>query len=145
MHSFPFQTIPQTGLCQELASQTRKSVTLLCDASPKGKMNVSQLHIVQNPEHLALFMHKVWLPVVSVNDFAAVLSLQRFTDLHASTVDESLKMSMAHRVADEATAALIADPRKGEHRAKLILGCNNRTVIYGVCALYNYSKMYFLH
>ena len=92
-------------------------------------MNAAQLELVQHVDQRPPLINKVWLPVVAVNDFAAVVSLQRFTDLHASTVDDSLKMSMAHRVADEATAALIADPRKGEHRAKLILACYKLTFI----------------
>ncbi|OLQ13563.1 hypothetical protein AK812_SmicGene2422 [Symbiodinium microadriaticum] len=50
---------------QEISKMTLKSLSILCDASPKGHMNV-------------------WLPVLCCNDFAAVGTLQKLAPLHFS-------------------------------------------------------------
>ena len=110
---------------QELKSQSFRSISILCDASPKGKMDAPCRRLASHRKQTKTSgQAQVWLPVVAVNDFAAVLTLQRMSDLHASSVDTGTKMTAAARVADSCTERLVAKPKSEEHRPKMLLNSN---------------------
>ena len=64
---------------------------------------------------------QVWLPVISVNGMASVLSLQRMTELHASTADVATKMATAAKVADSTTALLLAGDKDQDQKPRMLL------------------------
>ncbi|CAE7579412.1 unnamed protein product [Symbiodinium sp. CCMP2592] len=99
---FVYRHIRKTGemLSQEMAQQSLKSLAFLCDASPKGCVDV-------------------WLPVVAANQFASVATLQKLSALLPSTADASEKMKAAQQVADSTTKLLVASRDKKEHRPKM--------------------------
>ncbi|CAE7741926.1 unnamed protein product [Symbiodinium sp. CCMP2456] len=77
------------------------------------------------------FLCDVWLPVVSVNQFASVATLQKLSALQPSTVDAAEKMRAAQQVADSTTKLLVADRNTTEHRPKMQLGFYAFHYIYG--------------
>ena len=65
---------------------------------------------------------QVWLPVISVNDVASILCLQRMSELHASNVATGTEMEAAAKIADSTTELLLASQREQDQRPKMLLG-----------------------
>ena len=64
---------------------------------------------------------EVWLPIIAVNNTASVLTLQKLSELHASNVDSSVKMSAASKIADSTTDLLVANPQSQDQRPRMLL------------------------
>ncbi|CAE7427258.1 unnamed protein product [Symbiodinium necroappetens] len=78
---FRFLRRAATALKQELQQQKYKSVNILCDASPKSRMDV-------------------WLPIISCGSMASPWVLQRLADLQVTTVGNTAKMDMVQQLCD---------------------------------------------
>ncbi|CAE7495031.1 unnamed protein product [Symbiodinium sp. CCMP2592] len=76
----------------ELSQQTFRSLSFLCDASPKA-------------------FKELWCPIVATNDLAVPWVVQRLSDLLATTADTSSKLEAAQEIADGLAGKMIDDSR----------------------------------
>ena len=56
---------------------------------------------------------------MNVGQRISLFTLQRLSDLHASTVSDAEKLQTAASITDDLVHRLIADEKKGEHKPKM--------------------------
>ncbi|CAE7946240.1 unnamed protein product [Symbiodinium sp. KB8] len=95
-------------LRQDMKSQSARSLLIMADASPKGKLDV-------------------WSPIVFCGRAAACMPLQRMSDLLASTASVETKLQEAQRAADSFAELSSAAQAVGQKK-KLLLGSKEKTV-----------------
>ncbi|CAE7596873.1 unnamed protein product [Symbiodinium sp. CCMP2456] len=90
-----------------MQSQTARSLLIMADASPKGKLDV-------------------WSPVLFCGRAAACMPLQRMSDLLASTASVETKLEEAQRAADSFAELTSAAQAVGQKK-KLLFGRKEKT------------------
>ncbi|CAE7331982.1 unnamed protein product [Symbiodinium microadriaticum] len=88
-------------LRQDMKSQSARSLLIMADASPKGKLDV-------------------WSPIVFCGRAAACMPLQRMSDLLASTASVETKLQEAQRAADSFAELSSAAQAVGQKKPKAI-------------------------
>ena len=137
---------------QELAKQTFKNLGVICDASPKGKLDVScqvlvfcafGCRLIYPVEENSTMQAKVWLPLLTINETACLAALQKKADLLCSTASSDTKLDAAEQVADHYLASMAAAPGTQQQKPKQSLGFHNmffsRLLYLVVCTIINYS------
>ncbi|CAE7468345.1 hemA, partial [Symbiodinium sp. KB8] len=90
--AFRYLRLAGTSITQELNQQTFRSLSFLCDASPKA-------------------FKELWCPIVGVNNLAVPWVVQRLSDLLPSTAETSEKLQAAQEVADGLAGKMVDDSR----------------------------------
>ncbi|CAE7690194.1 unnamed protein product, partial [Symbiodinium necroappetens] len=88
-------------LRQDMKSQSARSLLIMADASPKGKLDV-------------------WSPILFCGRAAACMPLQRMSDLLASTASVETKLQEAQRAADSFAELSSAAQAVGQKKPKAI-------------------------
>ena len=120
---------------QELQQQKYKSFNVLCDASPKGKLDVTCWRLYLPCWKLTpckVLLAEARLPLVSVQNTAVVWAIQKMGDLQPSTVSLDAKLEEAQRVADGFAERMAEmDPKKSQK-----LQCLGSSMFLQLCACF---------
>ncbi|OLQ00981.1 hypothetical protein AK812_SmicGene16301 [Symbiodinium microadriaticum] len=120
----------EEDLTEALKLMKFKSVGLICDASPKAKMDAARLQgslfRISRFDISHVFCdcpdRQIWLPILVMPETIGLGTLQRLSALLASTASHDEKMKAAALISDSRTMSVLGEMQKKENKKQLKLG-----------------------
>ena len=95
-------------------------ISVMCDASPKGKLDAPRLHqSIQVYTQHGFVATKLWMPLITMGKFVSIGTVQKLSTLLPSSATAQQKLEAATLVAESATASLACDNNKKAAKKKL--------------------------
>ena len=100
------------------------SITMIVDASPKAKMDVSCRRTINEvpTQVLTRILSQVWCPLIVVNKTLISWVLQRMSDIHFSTASNEIKMKEGEKVMDDMATRFLEPDSKHKSVSKMPRG-----------------------